>query len=110
MLGGFYGSGGSRATGNIPVQKPGALAQQADIQELSRIMKEVEHLDNEIISLGTVVNARSIEVKARRKKLICNPNVAALLDRLEMKGQPVWGLSSAERDMVREARSKYISS
>jgi hypothetical protein len=36
--------------------------------------------------------------------------VADLLNRLEIKGEPVWGLSSKERDLVRAARMKYKES
>ena len=56
------------------------------------------------------VTSRSIEIKARIKKLISNPQVHEMLNRLEIKGQPVWGLSSKERDLVRTARDKYMAS
>ena len=34
--------------------------------------------------------------------------VKQILDRLEIKGEPVWGLSSKERDLVRSAKLKYM--
>ena len=35
--------------------------------------------------------------------------MTALLKRLELKGQPVWGLSVSERDLVKEARRLFNS-
>jgi hypothetical protein len=73
-------------------------------------MVEVENLEIELRGLGNVVTSRSIEVKSRLKKTISNPRVRELLNRLEIKGEPVWGLSSKERDLVRAAKEKYVSS
>ena len=64
-------------------------------------------LENEMRTLGSAVSSRSIEVKARISKLISNKQVNELLNRLEIKGEPVWGLSTKERDLVRAARAKY---
>jgi hypothetical protein len=73
------------------------------------IMDTIELLENELRTIGTnVVNNRTIEIKARMKKTISNPQVRELLNRLEIKGEPVWGLSSKERDLVRTARQKYM--
>jgi hypothetical protein len=75
------------------------------------IMDNIELLENELRTIGTnVVNNRTIEIKARMKKTISNPQVRELLNRLEIKGEPVWGLSSKERDLVRTARQKYMES
>lgn len=104
--GGFYGSGGSRKV-EAPKRYAGATAAMNDIAELVAIMEQVEMLESELRSLGKTVNSRSIEIKARLKKVISNPKVAELLNRLEIKGEPVWGLSSKERDLVRAARDKY---
>jgi hypothetical protein len=72
-------------------------------------MDTIELLENELRTIGTnVVNNRTIEIKARMKKTISNPQVRELLNRLEIKGEPVWGLSSKERDLVRTARQKYM--
>lgn len=108
--GGFYGSGGSRATGASVPHHPEAIANQRDIQDLAKIVGDVEILETELRSLGNTVNSRTIEIKARIKKLISNPHVREILNRLEIKGQPVWGLSSKERDLVRSAREKYMAS
>jgi hypothetical protein len=42
-------------------------------------------------------------------KLIANKQMNDLLNRLEIKGEPVWGLSTKERDLVRAARERYNS-
>lgn len=108
--GGFYGSGGSRANkAATPSQHPGAIARVADIQELVAIMDTVENLENELRSIGGAVSSRSIEIKTRLKKEIKSPKLLELLNRLEIKGEPVWGLSAKERDLVRSARQKYSS-
>jgi hypothetical protein len=107
--GGFYGSGGSRVS-SAPSHHPEAMARQTDIIDLVQIMNEVENLESELRNLGNVVNTRSIEIKARMKKTVSNPRVRELLNRLEIKGEPVWGLSSKERDLVRLARDKYMAS
>ena len=108
--GGFYGSGGSRIASSAPTHHPEAIARQADIMELAQIMNSLEDLEVELRSLGQVVNTRTIELKAKMKKTVSNPKVRELLNRLEIKGEPVWGLSSKERDLVRSAKEKYIAS
>jgi hypothetical protein len=107
--GGFYGSGGSRVINNAPKHHPEALAQQADINALAKIMSEVDKLEADLLTYGKEVNSKTIELKARIKKTISNPNVRAMLNRLEIKGEPVWGLSAKERDLVRAAKIKYMS-
>eukprot|EP01039_Chlorochromonas_danica_P004749 gene4749-5204_t len=108
--GGFYGSGGSRLVKSKPAHHPEALARVADIKDLIQIMENVEILESELRSQGNVINARTIEIKARIKKTISNPKVLELLNRLEINGSPVWGLSAKERDLVRLAREKYAAS
>lgn len=108
--GGFYGSGGSRVSKNVVAHHPEAMARQADIKDLVTIMNDVESIDTELQSLGSVVSSRSIELKARLKKTVQNPKVRELLARLEIKGEPVWGLSVKERSLVVALRSRYLSS
>lgn len=105
--GGFYGSGGSRVVSATPQHHPEALARQADITELASIMNQIENMEVELASVGTAVTTRSIELKSGINKLATNPKVLELITRLEIKGEPVWGLSSKERDLVRNARVKY---
>lgn len=108
--GGFYGSGGARAKEGAPPHHKEALASKSDITNLSTIMAEVETLELELRALPPGVSTRTIEIKARIKKTISNPVVNSMLNRLEIKGEPVWGLSSKERDLVRAAKIKYMAS
>jgi hypothetical protein len=93
-----------------PPHHPEAIARQADISGLAQIMQEIETMEQELRTLGNVVNSRTIEIKTKIKKSISNPKVREMLNRLEIKGEPVWGLSSKERDLVRAAKQKYLSS
>lgn len=108
--GGYYGSGGARIASSAAVFHPEALARQQDVIDLSNIMQEVFLLENQLRSYNGVVNSKTIELKSKIKKTISNPKVADLLKRLEIKGSPVWGLSTEERDLVRLAKQKYMSS
>lgn len=51
--------------------------------------------------------SQQIAVKAALKKKASGKEMTALLKRLELKGQPVWGLSVSERDLVKEARRLF---
>lgn len=73
-------------------------------------MAEVDNLETELRTHGSVLSTKTIEIKSAIKKTISNPKVQALLNRLEIKGEPVWGLSSKERDLVRAAKVKYTES
>ena len=109
--GGFYGSGGSRAAaGGAPQHHPEAMARQADVSDLNQLMTEVETLETELRAHGNALSTRTIEIKSLIKKTISNPKVREMLNRLEIKGEPVWGLSSKERDLVRAAKIKYMAS
>ena len=77
---------------------------------MTKIMQEVTELESELLTLGSAVTSRSIEIKSKIKKTISNPRVRELLSRLEIKGEPVWGLSREERLLVRKAKDKYLSS
>ena len=91
------------------------LALAADVQKISSVMKELETLENllahdkERDGGGTAtetVSGRSIEIKASIKKLMTQPDVLESLNRLEIQGKPVWGLSSDERELIIMARDK----
>jgi hypothetical protein len=105
--GGFYASGGSRVVASIPDHNPRALASQQDILELARIYADVENLESQLRAEGTAVNSKTIELRSMIQKMVKNPKVLEILNRLEIKGEPVWGLSSQERDLVRVVRRRY---
>lgn len=52
------------------------------------------------------VTPKLIELKASIKKLMTAPDVVEALKRLEIQGEPVWGLSTDEREMIILAREK----
>mmetsp|Transcript_22391 Transcript_22391/g.32717 ORF Transcript_22391/g.32717 Transcript_22391/m.32717 type:complete len:168 (-) Transcript_22391:404-907(-) len=111
--GGFYASGGARGEANEPGQAAEVhemLALAADVQRITSTMGELETLEGLLIrededSEGKVTG-RSIEIRGSIKKLMTSPHVVQCLNRLEVKGQPVWGLSSDERDLITLAREK----
>lgn len=84
------------------------LALAADVQKISQVMKEFERLENLLISeendSNGTVTGKSIELKSSIKKLMTSPDVLESLNRLEIQGEPVWGLSTEERDLVILAR------
>jgi hypothetical protein len=82
------------------------LAMAADVQKVTSVMSELETLEGLLQRETDPTTGRSIEIKANIKKLMTNPELLAVLDRLETKGGPVWGLSSEERDLIIEAREK----
>eukprot|EP00607_Mallomonas_marina_P007240 CAMPEP_0182417998 /NCGR_PEP_ID=MMETSP1167-20130531/2454_1 /TAXON_ID=2988 /ORGANISM="Mallomonas Sp, Strain CCMP3275" /LENGTH=131 /DNA_ID=CAMNT_0024591935 /DNA_START=112 /DNA_END=504 /DNA_ORIENTATION=+ len=88
--GGFYGSGGTRASGADTTHNPSAVARNADVESLTAIMEDVMKMEVELDNLGTSVNSKTIELKNKIRKTISNPTVQELLDRLEIKGEPVW--------------------
>ena len=55
---------------------------------------------------GDALDEKVIEAKGNLKKLMTGDEVTELLSSLEMGGEPVWGLSTKERRLVREAKEK----
>ncbi len=53
-----------------------------------------------------VITGKTIEIKSKIKKACTNPEFIDCLNRLELNGEPIWGLSGDERDMIMNARSK----
>ena len=112
--GGFYGSGGSRKNTAEILHHPEAVGDMEDIQTPMNIMETVEKLEEQLAesmaSHGSSVNEESIELKGAIKRKMSSAKMALLLDRLEINGQPRWGLSTTERAMVTMAREKYTLS
>mmetsp|Transcript_860 Transcript_860/g.2416 ORF Transcript_860/g.2416 Transcript_860/m.2416 type:complete len:147 (-) Transcript_860:2051-2491(-) len=104
--GGYYGSGGARVSRGSVEWNSKAVAQLEDIKELNAIMAEVAALEAQNLASADPLQESVIENKQTIKRLMTAPHTVALIDRLEMGGQPVWGLSQVERTLVREARSK----
>ena len=112
--GGYYGSGGARKSASDPGfdqwQRPDMLALAADVTKITTLMNEVETLEHllqtELSKTKGEVTNRSIEISTTIKKICTQPEVMECLNRLEMNGEPVWGLSSDEREMIMGARKK----
>lgn len=80
-----------------------ALAQ--DVEHIRNIMEELETLERLLEGEESVSN-KSMEIKSNIKKLMSNPSVLESLNNLEINGEPVWGLSCSEREMIILAREK----
>lgn len=90
------------------------LALAADVQKITAVMGEVETLESLLESENKAskgeVTGKSIEIKASIKKLVTSPEFMESLNRLEIQGEPVWGLSSEERELIIDARAKVLES
>jgi hypothetical protein len=134
--GGFYGSGGARAlspdhvstssTENVFDQqnkeRSKMLAMAHDVQTVRVTMQELELLEsllrNEEESNASksssssssdttgVVSSKSMEIKNSIKKLMTSTDFLESLNNLEVQGEPAWGLSCEEREMIILAREK----
>ena len=111
--GGFYGSGGARNTGATATPTPDEerskmLALAGDVEKLHSVMNELDNLESLLRSEeeSDPLSSKAMELKASIKKLMTDPQFVDCLDRLEIEGQPVWGLSSGEREMIMLARDK----
>lgn len=106
---GFYGSGGARVKKDNPEWNTKAVAQKADIESLQALMADVAELEEGIAQANDQLSETAIEKKQTIKRLMTSPQTVALIESLELGGQPVWGLSQSERTLVKEARTKMLS-
>lgn len=97
---------GARSNIGATSHRPEAVAHAADISSLSRVMEELESLESRLLSAGSAVNNDTISLRASLKKLATKPEVTEIMERLEFKGEPVWGLSERERAVVERIREK----
>ncbi|KAL0592562.1 hypothetical protein ABG067_000126 [Albugo candida] len=81
--GGFYGSIKSRSEAHQ--FRPGSRAEESDIDTLNSLMSKLNHNES---------------MESNLKELANIPSYASLLNRLVIKGAPVWGLSVEQRDFV----------
>lgn len=87
--------------------RPEAVAHAADIKTLRKLMEEVHDLEHQLAH--TTELPKKIQMKATLKKKMTGKEMVEVLKRLEMKGQPVWGLSVSERALVKDARKLFNS-
>lgn len=82
------------------------LALAHDVEKISATMQELETLESLLRSESDPTSAKTMELKSTIKKLMTAPDVLESLNRLEIQGEPVWGLSSEERELIMLAREK----
>ena len=107
--GGFYGAAGHRAAAGDHADDGRGLmlAVASDVEAIENVMDEVDRLESLLRSEDeTSVSSKTIELKANIKKLVTAPEFVEALNRLEVQGAPIWGLSTAEREMIVEAKEK----
>mmetsp|Transcript_4764 Transcript_4764/g.7947 ORF Transcript_4764/g.7947 Transcript_4764/m.7947 type:complete len:92 (-) Transcript_4764:322-597(-) len=86
------------------------VALAADVENLRLVMEEIDKLDAMLMEekekSDSSVTGKSLEISSTIKKVMTSVDVMDCLNRLEVEGEPVWGLSSEERDLVHAARQK----
>jgi hypothetical protein len=84
------------------------LALAHDVEKITRVMQEVETLESALRAeeTGTTPTAKTMELKNAIKKIMTAPDVLEALNNLEINGEPVWGLSTDERELIMLAREK----
>ena len=86
------------------------LARHSDVENLSMLMEEIDKLeamlDEEKEKSGSNVSGKQLEISSKIKKIMTSAEVMECLGRLEVEGEPVWGLSVDERELVTQARQK----
>jgi hypothetical protein len=121
--GGYYGSGGARREcpskySPASWKRPSMLASQEDVLKVSKVMEEVKRLHERLqvevdshqdkndhpredpSNTGAGTSSKIHEIKTCIKKICSQPDITETLNRLELNGEPVWGLSTEERDLV----------
>jgi glutamine amidotransferase PdxT len=86
------------------------LALQSDVDRILQIMNQVEELETALTKEDDRLSSKSMELKNAMKKLLTAPDVLESLNRLEVQGQPTWGLSTEERELIILAREKMNES
>ena len=86
------------------------LALATDVENLTMLMEEICHLEemleDEKAKTDDGLSGKTLEISSRIKKIMTSTDVMERLKRLEVEGEPVWGLSSEERELVHDARRK----
>ena len=94
-------------------QKEGLVALAADVERVKKTMNELDELEallrreEDSIPPDSAPTVRSIELKSSIKKLMTTTDFSRSLNNLEIEGEPIWGLSSQERELISLARIKF---
>jgi len=108
---GFYVSvhPGFNSSVNHENHRPEMIAMESDVYVVTQIMDEVRLLEELLEEQDTIES--SLATRGRIKKLVTSHPFVDSLSRLECaRGEPIWGLSMIERDMVSDARNKVDQS
>ena len=93
-----------------PQHRPEAQAKKRDIDEARVLMDEILDIEGKLLAMGnSAVTTESMALKSELNKKARSPKVKELLGRLEIRGEPVWGLDISEREIVRDLRAKYMN-
>lgn len=86
------------------------IALATDVEHIKMVMEELELLEHLLQKdqeeHDNKVTNRSVELRGAIKHLIANKEFLDCLDRLEIQGAPIWGLSSEEHELISLAREK----
>jgi hypothetical protein len=77
----------------------------ADVQTIAAVMNEVSTLES-LLEKEDDNPSKAMEIRNAIKKLMTSTEVTSALNRLHVQGEPVWGLSVSEREMITYAREK----
>ena len=73
-------------------------------------MEDIHDMEGKLLAMGSApVTTESMTLKNEINKKARSARVKELLGRLEIKGEPVWGLDVGERELVRELKEKYMN-
>jgi hypothetical protein len=105
--GGYYASAHPK---NYHPHRPEMIAMESDITIVTQVMEELQLLEALLESRDSTIE-NSLSTKGSIKKLVTSHPFVDSLSRLEcVRGEPIWGLSMYEREMVSEARNKVNQS
>ena len=81
------------------------LALPVDVTRINQTMSLVGLLE-ESLAIHDETTSKTNPINGKMKKICTNPEFIECLNRLEHRGEPVWGLSSYERNLIVEERNK----
>jgi hypothetical protein len=83
------------------------IALSHDVELVRTTMIELERLEGMLRdSDGVETSKETIELKHSIKKLMTASELLESLNNLEFNGEPIWGLSTVERELIMAARDK----
>ena len=84
------------------------------MDKIAAVMEEIDGLEESLLreheQQDGNVTSKTMEIKNAIKKRLTSADVTESLNRLEVQGQPTWGLSTKERELIMAAREKINES